>query len=99
MKEFDPTNLPPLILTSEQGSFARRTFEVRIPRIVKDTIAANDFPPEVVQALNALHDEITGGVITPLNQNTADRRFWDLASAQYIGKSWLEVPWYWAESF
>lgn len=99
MKDFDPTTLPPLILTSEPGSFARRTFEERIPRIVKDTIAANDFPPEVVQALNALHDEITGGVITPLNQNTADRRFWDLASAQYIGKSWLDVPWYWAESF
>ncbi|MGE5264285.1 MAG: damage-control phosphatase ARMT1 family protein [Acidobacteriota bacterium] len=99
MKEFDPTNLPPLILTSEEGSFARRTFEVRIPRIVKDTIAANDFPPEILQALNSLHDEITGGVITPLHQDAPDRRFWDLHSQEYIGKSWLDVPWYWAEAF
>ncbi|HEX9075132.1 MAG TPA: protein-glutamate O-methyltransferase family protein, partial [Anaerolineae bacterium] len=99
MKEFDPTSLPPPILTSEPGSFARRTFEVRIPRIVKDTIAANDFPPEIVQALNVLYDEIMGGVITPLHQNTLDKRFWDLNSDKYIGKSWLDVPWYWAESF
>ena len=25
--------------------------------------------------------------------------FWDAVSAPYIGRSWLDVPWYWAEAF
>ncbi len=63
---------PPPILTSEPGSFARRTFEVRIPKIVLDTIHANDFPPEIVTALSALRQEILTGVIQPLHEDAPD---------------------------
>ncbi len=99
MKQFDPTTLPPPLLTSEPGSFARRTFEVRIPRIIQDTVAANDFPPEIKQSMQALYDEITGGVITPLRLDAPDKAFWDAHTRAYIGRSWLDAPWYWAESF
>lgn len=91
--------LPPPILTSEPGSFARRTFEVRIPRIIDDTILDNDFPAEIAGALRALHDEIVSGTIEPLKENAPDRPFWDAHARNYVGRSWLDVPWYWAESF
>ncbi len=94
-----PANLPPPILTSEPGSFARRTFEVRVPRIIEDTMAAEDFPPEIVAALQGLRAEILGGVIAPLPADAPDKAFWDAHSDSYFGRSWLDVPWYWAESY
>ncbi len=92
-------NRPPPILTSEPGSFARRTFEVRIPRIIEDTIAAEDFPAEIVQALRALRAEILDGTIQPLREEAPDKAFWDAHARGYVGRTWLDVPWYWAESF
>jgi len=91
--------LPPLLMTSEPGSFARHTFQMRIPRIVDDVIATNNYPAEIVTALRALRDEIVGGVIRPLAEETDDREFWDEHAREHIGKSWLDVPWYWAEAF
>ncbi len=99
MIKFDPTRLPPPILTSEPGSFARRTFEVRIPRIIEDTIAAENFPPDIVAALLDLRAEILGGAIAPLPPEAPDKAFWDTHSDSYFGRSWLDVPWYWAESY
>jgi uncharacterized protein with ATP-grasp and redox domains len=93
------TQLPPTIRTSEPGSFARRTFETRIPRIVEGVIATNDYPSEIVAALRALREEIGGGVIRPLEEQARDRAFWDEHAREHIGKAWLDVPWYWAEAF
>ncbi len=86
-------------MTSEPGSFARRTFQVRVPKIILDTIEANDFPPDIVRALQALRDEILHGVIAPLREDAPDRAFWDDATRPFVGNSWLDVPWYWAESY
>ena len=99
MNNFDLSTLPPPILTSEPGSFARRTFEVRIPRIVEDTMAANALPPDIAQALRALRAEILGGTITRLHEDAPDRPFWNEHARPFIGKTWLDVPWYWAEAF
>jgi uncharacterized protein with ATP-grasp and redox domains len=71
----------------------------RVPRIVDDTLAANTFSPEIVAALRALRDEITHGTIQPLTENAPDVEFWNLSAREYIGKSWLDVPWFWAETF
>jgi hypothetical protein len=46
-----------------------------------------------------MSDEIRRGVIAPLREETPDRSFWDEHSHDYIGRSWLDVPWYWAEAF
>ena len=62
-------------------------------------IATNDYPAEIVAALRALRDEITGGVIRLLDEETDDREFWDEHAREHVGKSWLDVPWYWAEAF
>lgn len=91
--------LPPIIHTSEPGSWARLTFETRIPRILDDVMAANDYPRTIVAALKALRQEITTGKIRALDEDADDRAFWDEHSREQIGKSWLDVPWFWAEAF
>ncbi len=92
-------DMPPLLMTSETGSFAHNTLRVRVPAILRDMIAANDFPPEVIDALEALHAELTEGHIRPLREKSADALDWNARSAPYFGCTWLEVPWYWAEAY
>ncbi|MDW8317831.1 MAG: damage-control phosphatase ARMT1 family protein [Anaerolineae bacterium] len=93
------TVLPPLILTSDPASFAHHTLRVRVPAILDETLALNDFPADVADRLAALRREITDGAVRPLVEEAPDRAFWDAAVAPYVGRSWLDVPWYWAEAY
>jgi uncharacterized protein with ATP-grasp and redox domains len=86
-------------MTSEPGSFAHNTLAVRVPAILRDTIAANDFSPQIVGALEELHAELLAGHIRPLQEDTPDREYWNHISAPYIGRTWLDAPWYWAEAY
>ena len=87
-------------MTSDPGSFARRTFEVRIPAILREALALNpSFDEEIRRNIEALHAELTAGTIRGLREDTPDRVFWDADVAPHIGRSWLDVPWYWAEAF
>jgi uncharacterized protein with ATP-grasp and redox domains len=97
--QIDPDGLPPPLLTSEPASFAYNTFKVRIPAIVEETIELNSFPGSIRGALEELRTEIVAGRIRALREETPDRIFWNQVSAPYIGRSWLDVPWYWAETF
>jgi hypothetical protein len=81
------------------GSFARYTFAERVPSIVRETIALNGFSGGVRRALEDLHAEVTSGPIRGLNEDAPDRDFWNAVSAPYLGREWLDVPWYWAEAF
>jgi uncharacterized protein with ATP-grasp and redox domains len=94
-----PANLPPLLLTSNPGSFAHNTLKVRVPRILRDTIEANDFPRDVLARLEALHAELVAGEIRPLEEDAPDVAQWNAWSAPHFGRSWLDVPWYWAEAY
>lgn len=94
-----PADLPPAIRTSEPRSFARHTLEVRVPGILKETLALNAFPDEIRAALEDLHAELTGGVTRELREEAPDRAFWNAVSSPYLGRSWLDVPWYWAEAY
>ncbi len=94
-----PPNLPPLLLTSDPGSFAHNTLKVRVPRILRDTIEANDFPPDVLARLEALYTELTAGRIRPLEEDAPDVAQWNAWSEPCFGRTWLDVPWYWAEAY
>lgn len=94
-----PVHRPPLIWTSEPGSFAQNTLKVRVPAILRETIATNDFPPEIVAELEELHAELAAGTLRGLREDAADAAFWRSAAAPYIGRSWLDVPWYFAEAY
>jgi hypothetical protein len=97
--QIEPRILPPPLLTSEPGSFAQNTLKVRIPRIILDTIESNSFPHHIRLALEELRAEILQGHIRPLEEAAPDKDFWNEISRDYIGRSWLDVPWYWAETF
>ncbi|MFL7791264.1 MAG: MFS transporter, partial [Anaerolineae bacterium] len=43
--------LPPLLMTSDPDSFARYTIVERKPHIIRQVIADNDYPPDIVAAL------------------------------------------------
>jgi uncharacterized protein with ATP-grasp and redox domains len=86
-------------MTSEPGSFARLTIVERKPQIVRQVIEDNQYPPEIVQALKAFTAEIAGSPMQPVKEPAADASFWNRALAQFPGRTWLEVPWYFAETF
>jgi hypothetical protein len=97
--QIDPADLPPAIRTSDAGSFARYTFTERVPNILRETVSLNAFPDVNRRALEALHAEVTQGRVSELCEDAPDRAFWNAVSAAHIGRSWLDVPWYWGEAF
>lgn len=97
--QIDLASLPPAIMTSDAGSFAQRTFQVRIPAIVEDIIRLNEFPTDIVDSLAALRDEILTGAMLGLRESAPDRDFWQTAIEPFRDRSWLDLPWYPAEAF
>ncbi len=95
----DPATLPPAIRTSDPDSFAQFTFRERVPGILRDTVRLNDLSGDSRDAMNALIDEVATGSIRPLSEPTPDQAFWNGTSAAHVGRSWLDVPWYWAEAY
>ncbi|MDH4136172.1 MAG: damage-control phosphatase ARMT1 family protein, partial [Anaerolineae bacterium] len=85
--------------TSELGSFARRTIVERKPQIIRQVIEDNDYPPGVMQALETFREEIASQPMGPLSEHAPDVAFWNRELAAYRGKTWLEVPWYFAETY
>ena len=70
----DPAAVPPLIMNSDPGSFARRTFEVRIPAILREALDLNpSFDAEIRRNIEALHAELTAGAIRGLIEEAPDR--------------------------
>jgi uncharacterized protein with ATP-grasp and redox domains len=86
-------------MTSEPGSFARACVLERKPQIIRRVIADNNFPPETLAGLAALRDEIAYHPMQPIRETAPDTADWNAALAAYSGKTWLEVPWYFAEAF
>ncbi len=86
-------------MTSEPGSFARATIVERKPEIIRRVMADHAYPPEIVAALEVFRDEIAHHPIIPLREDAPDVDFWNAHQAQHAGKTWLEVPWYFAETY
>lgn len=87
-------------MVSEVGSFARHTIEHRLAPIVRLVITENDYPPAIVQNLENLIAEIPEGSIRPLKDDGGpDVRDWQGYIEGFIGKNWLNLPFYWAEAY
>ncbi len=92
------TSLPPFLMTSELGSFARRTIVERKPIIIDRILSHSDFTPSIRKALLQLKDELESGFITPLTEQTSDKELWDADLQPWTGRSWLDIPWLLAET-
>jgi len=92
-------SLPPPLMTFVPGSFARKTIVERKPQILREVSQAHPYPPEILVRLRAFADEIATRPIQPLSEEALDRPLWDAAWSEHEGRTWLEVPWYFAETF
>ena len=95
------TDLPPLILCNQVGSYPWSVLHDRHPKLIAQVREAHPYPPEVHAALDALLAEITGGVVTALAPTAHDSRDWEIFGhlAEYAGRSWYDTPFLWAESY
>jgi uncharacterized protein with ATP-grasp and redox domains len=91
--------LPPFLMTSDPGSFAWKTIVERKPQIIRQVLADNDYPAGIVAAVEAFRDEIAARPLQPLHESAPDVSFWNAALSHYAGRTWLEVPWYFAETY
>jgi hypothetical protein len=90
-------------MTSERGSFARRTIVKRKPQIIQQVIEDTPYPPDIVRALETFAEEIATSPMQPLREHTAeleaDIEIWNRELAKYQGQPWLDAPWYFAEAY
>lgn len=93
------TALPPFLMTSEEGSFARETIKERKPLIIDQILSHFDYTPQIRESLKDFKGELTHGFIKPLTEQTADRIFWEQDLQPWKGKTWLEIPWFLAETY
>ena len=96
----DNKSLPQVLMTSERGSFAQKTIIYRKPQIINQVMDDNDYPPEIIDSLILFKEEIVGNnLIQPLTEDIVDVQKWNNLWDNYKKKSWLELPWYFAETF
>jgi len=87
------------ICGTDQDSFARFTIQQRLPLILHQIISDNTFNEGCIHSLERLKEQITDGKISDIISNGEDATSWNIYLAPYIGKSWLEVPFYFAEAY
>jgi hypothetical protein len=91
--------LPPPLMTSEPGSFARQTIVQRKPQLIRQAIEDNGYPPKIVERLEAFRDEIASEPMQPLTEDAPDVDLWNGELAALGGRAWLDAPWFFAETF
>jgi hypothetical protein len=100
-------------MTSEGGSFARYTTIERKPQILRQVNQSHDYPPDIREEILAFEAEIRaslsnsteavspdsrGAAIRPLREEAPDVAFWNKALSTFQGRTWLQVPWLFAET-
>lgn len=86
----------PVVRSDDPASFPYRVWADRHPVLIRDVRGALPYGPAQRRALDALLDETLHGVVAPLD---GDPWWEDWGVAAYVGRSWLEVPFLWAESW
>jgi len=99
---------PPPISTSIPGSFAWKTMRRRKPAIVKEVLDNNTLAKEAINQLRSLQEDLLlpGTVNDPFAEYQFDPgmfaaeeiEVWRGELNAYAGRSWLDLPWYFAES-
>lgn len=89
----------PVILSNEPGSFAWGVLAKRHPALIRQVRDAFPYGRRQHQALDALLDEITTGVIEPLAPADHAHERWAAWGQGHFGRSWYDAPFLWAESY
>ncbi len=100
-------SVPPWISTGDEHSFAQRTILKRKPAIIERVLRENELAGPRRAALVRFGREIQSGVICdPLEELVYRTEFfepdelsvWHTEIGDYVGKPWIGIPWYLAES-
>lgn len=92
--------IPEPLRGAETGTFAHDTVTRRLPEIGRRTLAEGNFPSGIITRLNNLIDEISSGRIRFLvDADAPDFTDWHSYVQPYEGQNWLEVPWFFAETY
>ncbi len=89
-------------MTGEPGSFANHTMTTRFPAIIQNVLDdhTGQYPDSIVQAIQSLYDELVfNHPVRPLETVAPDGPSWVAAWKPYQGRTWLDIPWYFAEAF
>ncbi|MER6693188.1 damage-control phosphatase ARMT1 family protein [Streptomyces minutiscleroticus] len=87
------------VVVGTPGSFARSVLDERHPALLERVRRATPYPPELRAALDGLLEEVTEGVIEPLDGTEPGAGPWLAWGGGHYGRPWSEVPFLWAESF
>ncbi|MDX3854089.1 damage-control phosphatase ARMT1 family protein [Streptomyces sp. AK02-01A] len=89
----------PTISGSEPGTFAWGVLHKRHPALIRQVRDAFPYGPGQHRALDILLEEITNGVVEPLDTSDQDHDQWSAWGREHFGRSWFDVPFLWAESY
>lgn len=96
----DGVSLPEPLKAAEIGTFTHYSVVERLPNIVQRTIDENSFPPHVEERLRALAESIPRGQIRHLiDRRAPDALDWQRYIEEHDGQTWLDVPWFFAETY
>ncbi|MGW2840070.1 damage-control phosphatase ARMT1 family protein [Streptomyces sp. NPDC001493] len=94
-----PVVRAPVVLSDEPGSFPRGVLAERHPALIRQVRDAFPYGREEHEALDALLDEIAEDVVRPLPDADHDHELWAAWGQEYVGGSWYEAPFLWAENY
>ena len=83
----------------DHDSFAGFTLKERLPFIIDQIIQDNDFSKQIILGLAELKVNILHGKIQYFICAGNDQLKWKVWISEHIGKSWFEVPFYFAEAY
>ncbi|MFF8918333.1 damage-control phosphatase ARMT1 family protein [Streptomyces sp. NPDC015032] len=87
------------MLSNEPGSFAWGVLAKRHPALIQQVRDAFPYGRRQHDALDALLDEITNGVVELIAPGEHDYVRWADWGQEHFGRSWYDAPFLWAESY
>ncbi len=92
--------LPEPLRGEEAGTFTEHSVADRLPDIGRRMLAENDFAPDVAAALENLFSGIPASPVVPFPGDGApDAADWQRYVQPFEGQTWLQVPWFFAETY
>lgn len=88
------------IRSDGSNAFAHDTFAKRLPQIIRDIQANNNFSASINNALDDLHEQLVNDApLPPPPLSAPDAQTWLDAYEQHKGESWQNTEWFFAETY
>ena len=89
----------PFLMATDKDSFARFTLEKRLPVIVEKVIKSKLYSGDILGKLEELMGLVPDIRIEKINLEDDEREYWKDFYNNYLGKSLLDIPFFFAEIY